>query len=198
LRVLTQAEVRKWFDSFPEGIDSLRRDSFELFFTAPDANCFDIQYPRELERLRFVARCLATLGYEVIDFRGAMLWIIAWGVGQEVEEGPGYRIFEAMNLAVGQPMSIEVTAGHKFRADELDAAVASLLQPMIFGWDAIYYPSWSYGADQFFLHINNNSFITVVTRTKEFHDKVFAQLDKLNLIPKPSPELRRSRFCRPI
>ena len=196
MKVLTRAEVEKWFDSFPDGIDSLRRDDYKLFFTAPEANSIDIQYPPELERLRFVVRCLATLGYEPVDFRGAMLWITAWGVGNEVDEGPGYKIIEALNIAAGQPMSIEVTSGHRFRADELDSAIASLLQAMIFGWDANYYPTWSYGADQFFIHVNNNSYITVVTRTKEFYDKVFGHLTELNLNPKPSSDLRRSRFCR--
>jgi len=71
-----------------------------------------------------------------------------------------------------------------------------LLQPMIFGWDAHYYPSWSYGQDQFFLHVSHDSFVSVATRTKEFYDRVLALLQKLELDAKPGHELQVKRFCR--
>jgi hypothetical protein len=38
--------------------------------------------------------------------------------------------------------------------------------------------------------------VSVVTRTKEFHDRVFGQLTELNLNPRPGHELRVRRFCR--
>ena len=71
-----------------------------------------------------------------------------------------------------------------------------LLQPMIFGWDAIYLPRWSYGTDQFFLHVSHDSFVSIVTRTKEFYDKVFGLLQEIDLNPQAGHELRTRRFCR--
>ena len=78
-----------------------------------------------------------------------------------------------MHTAAGQPKSFEAGPGHHFRGDELNEAIGLLLQPMVFGWDANYVPRWSYGPDQFFLHVSHDSFVTVVTRTNEFYDKTF-------------------------
>jgi hypothetical protein len=196
LRVLTKAEVKEWFAAFPRGGEFAQYDGSELFFAHPEANCIDVEYPPKVEQIPFLARYLATTGYEPVDFRGAMVWISEWGVWNPLDESPGYRIVEAMCAAAGQPMSFEAGPGYHFRADELDQAIGMLLQPMIFGWDAHYYPSWSYGQDQFFLHVSHDSFVSVVTRTKEFYDRVLALLQKLDLGAKPGHELRVRRFCR--
>jgi hypothetical protein len=139
---------------------------------------------------------MATLGYEATDFQGAMLWFTKWGIWSPRDEGIGYRIIEAMHAAAGQPGSLETSPGHLFRADELDDAIGMLLQPMIFGWDAVFVPSWSYGHPEFFLHVSHDSYVTVVTRTQEFHAKVFEDLQKLDLNPKPGHDLAVQRFCR--
>jgi hypothetical protein len=196
LKVLTKAEVKQWFAAFPCGGEFARYDGSELFFAHPEANCIDVEYPPKVEQVPFLARYLATIGYEPVDFRGAAIWVTGWGVWNPLDESPGYRIVEAMCSAAGQPMSFEAGAGYQFRADELEQAIGLLLQPMIFGWDANYYPSWSYGQDQFFLHVSHDSFVTVVTRTKEFYDRVLAHLRELDLDAKPGHELRVRRFCR--
>ena len=76
--------------------------------------------------------------------------------------------------------------GHLFRANELQDAIGMLLQPMVFGWDAMFAPRWSYGLDEFFLHVSHDSFVSVVTRTKEFHTKAFGLLEELDFNPKLS------------
>ena len=38
---------------------------------------------------------------------------------------------------------------------------------MIFGWDTYYLPRWQYGLDEFFLRISHDSYVNVVTRTKQ-------------------------------
>src|SRR5690348_11386636 len=183
VQVLTNVQVTDWLNKLerltnkPE--DRLNFDEKGPFFSHPDANCIHLEYPAKLERLPFFARYLATLAYEEWHFRGALIWFTGWGVGQGSEEGVGYRIVEAMNRASGQPSSFEVSQGHSFRADELVETVGMLVQPMIFGWDAYYYPSWAYGLDEFFLHISHNSYVTVVTRTREFYDRVFAELEQV-------------------
>jgi len=196
LKVLTKAELKQWFAAFPRGGEFAQYDGSELFFAHPEANCIDVEYPPKVERIPFLARYLATVGYDSVDFRGAMIWLSDWGVWDPLDESPGYRIVEAMCTAAGQPTSFEAAGGYHFRADELDQAIGMLLQPMIFGWDAHYYPRWSYGQDQFFLHVSHDSNVTVVTRTKEFHDRILDLLQKLELDAKPGHELRVQRFCR--
>lgn len=197
MQILSIAEINERFKPFTgSSPEEIRCDGRELFFAHPEAGCIDIEYPSKAEGLPFLARCLATLGYEPEHFRGALLWFTEWGVWQPLDEGIGYRIIEAMNSASGQPKSFEASPGHLFRADELQEAIAMLLQPMIFSWDALFVPSWSYGYHQFFLHVSHDSFFTVVTRTKEFYDKAFARLRELELNPKPGHEHQIRRFCR--
>jgi hypothetical protein len=197
LLVLTEAEVEQWFASIPKTEESIHCEDSELFYTYPESNCIDIEYPSKLGRLPFLARCVATIGYEAIHFSGAMLWITQWGVWNDLDEGTGYRIIEAFRTAAGQPKSFEAAAAHQFRADELDQAIGSLMQPMIFGWDANYYPRWSYGGQsEFFVHVSHDSFVSVVTRTKEFYDRAFRQLKACDLNPKAGHDMQIRRFCR--
>jgi hypothetical protein len=139
---------------------------------------------------------IATIGYEDHDFDGALLWFTNWGVWNSREESLGYRIIERMNAAAGQPRSFEVAPGHRFRGDELPDAVGMLLQPMVFAWDCYYLPTWSYGTGEFFLYVSHHSFVSIVTRTKTFYERVFPQLEKLDLNPKPGSDTRTKRFCR--
>jgi hypothetical protein len=176
LKVLTKPEVEEWLAGFPGGTDRVHCDERGVFFTDPEASCIDIEYPPKLERLPFLARYLATISYESQDFNGALIWFTEWDVWNRLEEGVGYRIIEAMHRGAGQPKAFESAPGHLFRADELTEATGMLLQPMIFGWDAIYLPNWTYGTEQFFLHVSHDSFVSVVTRTKEFYDRAFGLL----------------------
>lgn len=197
LLVLSDPEVRDWFARVPSrGSEHIQCDKDGLFFVHPEANCIDVEYPPKIERLPFFARYLATLGYEDWDFRGAVLWVANWGIWNPQDEGLGYRIIEGMNRSAGQQQSFEASPGHKFRADELIEATGMLLQPMIFSWDAFYVPMWSYGSYQFFLHVSHDSFVAIVTLTKEFYDKAFGLLKNVDLNPLPGREERVRRFCR--
>jgi hypothetical protein len=179
-----------------EGPDYVQADERGFFYTHPEASCITLKYPEPLERLPFFARYLSTLGYEPWHFSGALLWFTEHGVWNYADEGIGYRIIEQMNRAAGQPSSFETSLGHDFRGDELNEAVAMLLQPMIFSWDAYYLPRWSWGTGEFFIHISHDSHVVIVTKTKAFHDKVFAEVEKMNYDPAPFPEQRSGRFCR--
>jgi hypothetical protein len=197
MRVMTKAEVSDWFAQFPgRTSEHVQFDSDGLFFTDPEANCIDLEYPPKLERLPFFARILSTIGYTQLDFRGALVWITGWGVWQDAEEGIGYRIVETMNRAAGQQIAFEQAQGHHFRADELTEAIGLLLQPMIFAWDAYYLPQWAYGTDEFFIHVSHDSFVSVPTRTKSFYERIFELLEKADLKPAPGHELQVKRFCR--
>lgn len=201
MQVLSAEEVAKWFQGFqnlePDS-DYVHADEDGLFYTHPEATCIDLEYPAKLEKLPFFARRVATIGYEEQHFDGAMIWLYNWGVWNLFEEGIGYRIVERINAGVGQPKSFEVAPGHRFRADELSDAIGMLMQPMIFAWDSYYLPIWSYGgSSDFFLHISHHSIVSVVTRTKLFHDEAVKQLEELQLNPKPANDERVKRFYHP-
>jgi hypothetical protein len=197
LRVLSDAEIQEWFGSISKlGPDYVQCDQDGLFYVHPEANCIDVEYPPKLEKLPFFGRQLAAIGYQDSDFEGALLWVDNWGIWNPRDEGLGYRIMEAVNRSAGQQQSFEVSPGHLFRSDELVEAAGMLLQPMIFGWDAFYMPLWSYGNYRFFIRVSHDSFVSIVTLTKEFYDKAFGLLTNLELNPQPGDERRVHRFCR--
>jgi len=199
MRVLSAEEVADWFqgfENFGTPTDYVHADKGELFFTHPEASCIELEYPPKLERLPFFAHLVATIGYEDQHFDGALLWMKQWGVWNLFDEGIGYRIIEKMNAGSGQPKSFELAPGHRFRADELPDAIGMLLQPMVFAWDCYYLPQWSYGTGEFFLHVSHDSFVTVVTRTRPFYERVFQQLKEFDLNPQPGHDMQTNRFCR--
>lgn len=124
------------------------------------------------------------------------MWITGWGAWNALDEGIGYRLIECLNRASGQPMSFEISQVHAFRADELEESIGMLLQPMMFGWDTYYLPQWAYGLDEFFLHVSHDSYVNVVTRTKQIYDQVFQQLQELDFSPRRGAEFHVGRFCR--
>jgi hypothetical protein len=198
MEVLTNPQVKEWLDrisSLPKHEERLNVDEAGPFFAYAEASCIHLDYPTKVERLPFFARNLASVGYEECHFRGALVWITEWNVWNALEEVIGYRVVESLNRASGQPCAFEVGTGHAFRADELVETVGLLLQPMVYGWDAYYLPQWAYGLDEFFLHVSHDSYVTVITRTREFHDRVFSHLEKLELHPKRSSEVHARRFC---
>ena len=197
MQVLSEAEIKQSFAAFGKlGPERVQFDGHGLFYTDRESDCIDLEYPPKLERLPFFARLLATLGYDEANFAGASLWFTTWGVWNLRDEAVGYRMVEAFNRAAGQPRSFEVAPGHAFRADELAEAIGVLMQPMLFGWDAYYLPQWSFGVEEFFLHISHDGFVTVVTRTTAFHEKVYGMLEELELNPQRGHEQQRNCFCR--
>jgi hypothetical protein len=197
MKVLSESEIRESFASFGQfGYDRLQSDEKGPFFAHPEADCIVLEYPTKLEQFPFFAATLARLAYDESDFEGARLWFTEWGVWNERDEGVGCQIVETMNRAAGQPMSFEAGPGHQFRADEFTSAVGMLMQPMLFGWDAYYLPVWSFGVEEYFLHVSHDSAVDVITRSKEFHTKAFTILQELDLNPQKAADGLRGRFCR--
>jgi hypothetical protein len=96
----------------------------------------------------------------------------------------------------GQPASFEAAPGFHFRADELDDAIGTLLQPVIFGWDAFYVPQW-WSGDDYFLHVSHDGFIVVVTRTKEIYESALKGLEECKLEACPVGDRWPTKhFCR--
>ncbi len=80
MKVLTAAETKEWLIGFPDDTEYVHCDGNGVFFTDPEASCIDIEYPSKLEKLPFLVRFLATLGYESRDFNGALVWFTQWDV----------------------------------------------------------------------------------------------------------------------
>ena len=197
MRALREAEiVQSLGASGTLGQEYVQCDEHGLFYIHPEANGIGLLYPPKLERLPFFARLLATLGYEDVYFEGASLWFTEWGVWNARDEAIGYQIVEGMNRAAGQPHAFEAAPGHVFRADELPGAVGMLMQSMIFGWDAFYLPRWSFGFEEFFLHVSHDSIVTVATRTTEFYEKAFGILEELELHPLRQAGPQKNPFFR--
>lgn len=160
----------------------MQRNERGFFFSYPEASFITLHYPPKLERLPWFARFVATLGYDEVDFQGALLWITAYGVWNEREEGIGYRVMENLSRAAGQATSFEAAPAYQFRADELVEAIGMMMQPMIFGWDAYFVPQYSYGVEECFLKISHDSYVRVETRTRAFHDRVLKDLHEAELV----------------
>ena len=102
MQTLSKSDVLNLFAGFPSPrTDYVQCDGNGLFFAHPEANCIDLEYPPKLERLPFLARLLATVGYDPKDFEGALLWLTTWGVWNSTEEAAGYQIIEALNRGGG-------------------------------------------------------------------------------------------------
>ena len=198
MKVLTMAEVAEWFASFKGWGDNYAHyDENGLYYSHPEANCIELQYPPLLEQLPFFAHYVATIGYEDKHFDGALSFVADYGRWSPFNEGMGYRIVEHINAGHGQPISFEAGRAHRFRADELVDAIGILMQPMIFAWRAFYLPSWSHGTGDFFLCVSHNSYVSVVTKTREFYDRVFKELIDHKYEPKIAPENHKHWFCHP-
>jgi hypothetical protein len=165
---LTKDEVRSDLAAH----DELRCEGDRLSFHAAAAGsiCIDLRV-KEPHHLVYLARLVAHLEYEEIDFRHAQLWITTWGFWNPLEEAIGFKTLEQFRRSYGENRSLESAPGHYFRHNEFQESVCCLLQPMIVGWDAYYVPRWSYGGLDYFVAVSHDSFIDVCCRTQEMYAK---------------------------
>jgi hypothetical protein len=121
-------------------------------------------------------------------FNGGLLWITLSNSGSPQLEKSGWKIAEKMRQVHGENRPLQYASGHFFRSDELVDLTAFVLLCFVFGWDA-----WLVRDRDFFVHISNDEYWIVVTRTHELHARLLQELKDLN--PKTS-ESARARFCR--
>jgi hypothetical protein len=131
---------------------------------------------KEPHQLVYLARLVARLGYEEIDFRSAHLWLTTWGVWNPQVEAIGRTTLEHFRRSYGENRSLESAPGHLFRDDEFVEAVSCLLTPMIVGWDAYYVPQWAYGHLDYFVFVSHDSFLDIKIRTREMYEKALSSL----------------------
>jgi hypothetical protein len=155
----------------------LRCEGRRLSFAEPGAKTIRIAlHTKEPAQIAYLARLLAHLGYEEIDFKGALLWLTNWGVWDPGVEAIGFKTLERFRRSYGENRSLEFAPGHRFRDDEFMEAVCCLLTPMIVGWDAYYVPQWAYGPLDYFVFASHDSVLDIELRTPEMHAKALASL----------------------
>ena len=192
MQVATDAEILKFLaeNAWSHGI---RAEGTSLYYTDPDAKCFELKWPETPLRVTHFARVAAMMGIDdEALFYGATLWITLSTIGSPQLEKSGWKLVERMRQGFGENRSLQTASGHSFRSDELVDLSAFLVPCFVYGWDA--YVVFN-GSNDFFVHISHDEYWGVVSRTKEKHDELFSQLKGME--PKESPGMRR-RFCRPI
>jgi hypothetical protein len=182
LKVLSKFEVENFLEAHAKiGHDRIQHEGLRPFFTGPEVGEIVLEYPPKLERLSYFARVIPTIGYEPAHFSGALLWFTTWGVWNESDEGVFYRIVEGLRAGAGQSASFEAFPGQLYRADEFTESIGMLLLPMIIGWDAYYFPTWSWGVPEFFLQVSHDSYVVIVTRTKKFYETALSALKEAHI-----------------
>ena len=179
MKVVTEAEIREYLLQFPE----LRCEGKVVGFDHPEAKgiTIDLRLP-EPHQLVFLARLAASLMFEGHDFQGACLWVTQWGVWNPYVESVGFNTLERYRQGFGENRPLTTAPGHFFREDELLNSVSCLVQPMLVGWDAYYFPQFAGHRPEFFLVVSHESFLDIQTRTEDAHKKAIKVLTRLNWI----------------
>jgi hypothetical protein len=159
--------------------NELRCEGRRLSFAEPGAKTIRVDLRvKEPHQLIYLARLVAHLGYEEVDFIGAHLWLTTWGVWDPRVEAIGFKTLEQFRRSYGENRSLESAPGHRFRDDEFTESVCCLLTPMIVGWDAYYVPQWAYGHLDYFLFVSHDSFLDIKVRTQEIYERALSSLGK--------------------
>ena len=165
----TESEMR----SYQAAYEELCCEGSRLSFRGQEAKVLTVNLRvKEPHQLVYLARLISHLNYEEIHFRGAYLWVTAWGVWNPLVESLAFKTLEQFRRSYGERRSLEAAPGHCFRDDEFVESVCSLLQPMIVGWDAYYVPRWAYGGLEYFVFVSHDSFVDIHVRTTEMYERV--------------------------
>jgi hypothetical protein len=165
--VVTDKEMR---DSLAQH-EELQCEGDHLRFDHPEARaiCVDL-HVQEPHQLVHLARLVAHLRYDEIDFHSASLWITQSGVWNNLDEAVAFTALERFRQRFGENRSLDAAPGHLFRHDEFVESVACLPQPMLIGWDPYYVPRWAWGRLDYFIFVSHDCFLHIETRTKDMYD----------------------------
>jgi hypothetical protein len=163
----TNSEMKNWLTAHEE----LRCDEMKLYFADAHTHSITIDLRvKEPHQLIYLARLIAHLACEEINFSHGYLWLTTWGVWAASEESIGFKTLDQFRRSYGENRSLDAAPGHYFRHDEFTESVCCLLQPMLMGWDAYYVPTWANGDLDYFVAVNHDSFVNIESRTPEMHD----------------------------
>ena len=188
MHVSTDAEVRHLL-SDGKWDCGIKVDGASLHYDSPEANCIELKFPDSPGRAAYFSLRASRLG--LIDdegqFQGALLWITYSELGSLAPIG--WKLVEKMRQGFGENRPLQAARAHFFRSDELLDLTAFLLLCFTFGWDAYLVP---FGRNDFFVHVSHDEYWGVVSRMREAHERLLAELEDLN--PTESSDMRK-RFC---
>jgi hypothetical protein len=167
----------------------IKVDGTNLYYDGPEANCIKLKFPDLPGRAAYFSSRATRLGLvdDEAQFQGALLWITFSELGSLAPIG--WKLVEKMRQGFGENRSLQTARAHYFRNDELLDLRAFLLPCFVFGWDAYLIP---FGRNDFFVHVSHDEYWGVVSRTREAHDRMLAELEDLN----PTESLAmRNQFC---
>ena len=98
-----------------------------------------------------------------------------WGVWSPWVEDVGKKIVSALH---SQPKPFHIYPGHLFDANELLEAVAFLVQPILMGWDAYYYPMFKTSDSDFFVKISHDAYADVVPATESARKRILERFSQ--------------------
>jgi|SRR5580658_7697618 hypothetical protein len=93
MTVIPEAKVADWYPE--KGPEHVNFDGKGFFYTHPEAACFNLEYPPNLDGIPCFVHAIATIGHEAQEFQGALILFTQWGIWNF--EAMGYRIIERMN-----------------------------------------------------------------------------------------------------
>lgn len=103
-------------------------------------------------------------------FQGGLLWFREWAIWSAAIDEIGVYIVEALR---GNGGDLDAYPAQEFGATDLRRALAALLQPLLFQWDAYFVPT----SGQHFIFISHESTIQIDAIHQATIDRMVAQLE---------------------
>lgn len=108
----------------------------------------DVTLPNGVQGLLYAARSLARLETRGLyaseqyqqEFAGCLLWVTGHGHWSPATEQLGAHIFNRLGVHAGRAATLDQYPARYFASADLIAAEASILQPLLFQWDAYVIP----------------------------------------------------------
>lgn len=167
MRFLTEKEARTWCAELGIGIT---QDRFVRF---PGGGSKELEI--ELKGPAYSVIALSNYlvpSWEPESFRGAVLWIRSWGIGNDDSERTGMRIIEQMRLASGESRPLSDTPAILFEQHEMPEMYSYFVLPLLFGWDAFLIPV----AQDYMVYVSHDEIAFIISKTQDAHDSARRRL----------------------
>jgi hypothetical protein len=162
------------FQEFKERIErdhwmyGIRFDRSRPYFEAPEARCFELNYPStpvEAGNCANVAALLSSRYFERQYFSGATLWFSDADIFDGWQYLAGRVVIDRIRAGFGDLRPFDEAEVHHFRADEIELLTAFVILAFVLSWDIFILAE----TDRF-LHVSHDEFFCVVTKTREAAD----------------------------
>jgi hypothetical protein len=163
-------------------------------YNTPPKRRLEVTLPNGVPGLLYAARSLVRLETRGLyasnekyerEFAGCLLWVTKHNAWSSATAQVGTHIFNRLGVHAGGPPSLEDFPARHFGANDITAAEASILQPLLFQWDAYVIPE----SGHFIASISHDGSIRgIIAREPDFLNAVkgvFGQMDVREAILPP-------------